>query len=195
MAETGQVAETTPPEAPAPPPSCWETHFGAAPRGDGRSFPGGEAPCPGCDRLQAGPLAADLHPAAIERLLVMQERLPSSAREEPVLWVNSGKRAGPPAKSMHNQGLAVDVVVCGQTTADTAQALRDAGFTCVIEYYDEEGNPCNMAHGDLRGTSDAVGAYAPGGRKAGTCPGRAVSRDASCQNASKQDWNYQASGG
>jgi hypothetical protein len=91
---------------------------------------------------------------------------------------------------MHNQALAVDVVVCGEDTRGAASALRDAGFTCVIEYYDPEGNPCQMAHGDLRDTAFATGAYAPGGKKAGTCPARAVSRGDDCQNQAKDDWSY-----
>jgi hypothetical protein len=91
---------------------------------------------------------------------------------------------------MHNQGLAADVVVCGLDTRGVAERLREAGFACVIEYYDAEGQPCHMAHADLRGTSVAQDAYAPGGRKARTCPRRAVSRGESCANHAKADWDY-----
>ena len=68
------------------------------------------------------------------------------------MWINSGKRDGPQSESMHNQGLAVDLVICGLDTTETASHLRQVGFTCVIEYHDRDDNPCHMAHGDLRAT-------------------------------------------
>ena len=181
---------------PAPPPvGCWERTFGAPPSGDGRSFHAPVPDCPDCDKLRAGPLVAGLHVDVVRRLRQLEASLPAPEVDEPVLWVNSGKRDGPPAKSMHNQGLAIDLVVCGSDTRATAQHLRDAGFSCVIEYYDGEGNPCKMAHGDLRGTAPALGAYAPGGGKANTCPQKAVSRGESCGNQAKEDWKYSGGDG
>lgn len=189
-----------PPE-PAPPPEpakigCWERTFGAPPAagGVGPSIAEPIVGCEGCETLRAGPHATSLDPEVLRRLLAIQRGRPAPEVDEPVLWVNSGRRAGNPSKSMHNQGLAVDMVVCGLDSPGTAALLRDAGFTCVIEYYAPDGTPCHMAHADLRGTDFATAAYAPGGRKAHTCPQRAVSRGADCQGSSKEDWSYDASG-
>lgn len=107
------------------------------------------------------------------------------------MWVNSGKHEGPIGESMHAQGLAVDLVICGMNSAETAKRLREAGFTCSIAYYDKDQQPCHMAHGDLRGTKWAEGAYALGGKKAETCPRRAFSKTVGCGNQSKDQWKYQ----
>lgn len=182
------AAETSPPSRVG----CWEREFGAAPKPEGLR-PAVDAPiegCPGCEDLLLGPDAGGLHVEVLRRLAAIDDSLPAPELAEPVVWVNSGAREGPPGKSMHNQALAVDIVICGHDTRTAAQALRDAGFTCVIEYYDPEGNPCHMAHGDLRGTEWARGAYASGGWKSRTCPGRAVSRGEDCQNSAKEDWQY-----
>jgi hypothetical protein len=72
----------------------------------------------------------------------------------------------------------------------TAKALREAGFTCVIEYFDAEGKACDMAHADLRNTQWAKGAYGKGGRKARSCPKKATSKTDDCRNARKEDWSY-----
>lgn len=146
--------------------------------------------CPDCGELRAGPKAAGLHPQMLRRLRQIERALPGAAVKEPLMWVNSGLREGPPFKSMHNQGLAVDLVICGLDTRQTAARLRQAGFTCVIEYYDSQGNPCNMAHGDLRNTRWARGAYAPGGRKSRSCPAKAVSKNEDCSNRRKEQWKY-----
>jgi hypothetical protein len=193
--------EPKPDPAPKPEPEpapigCWERTFGAPPaaEGMGPSLAEPIAGCEGCETLRAGPHASSLHPEVLRRLLAVQRTRPAPEIDEPVLWVNSGRRAGNPSKSMHNQGLAVDMVVCGLDSPATAALLRDAGFTCVIEYYGPDGTPCHMAHADMRGTESATAAYAPGGRKATTCPMRAVSRGADCQGSSKEDWSYDASG-
>ena len=183
------------PEPPAPPKGCWETNYGSAPEGNGVSLPGPIDDCEGCETLRAGPAAAELHPAVLEKLLKIQTSQPAPPIDEPVLWVNSGKREGKPSKSMHNQGLAIDVVVCGLDSPGTAKLLREAGFSCVIEYYDADGNACNMAHADLRGTEHAKAAYAPGAWKSKSCPGRAVSKGEDCQNQSKTDWSYSSGEG
>jgi hypothetical protein len=182
------------PEAKEPPRvvGCWEKLYGSPPDKSGLqpSLREKLRGCKGCETLRAGPKAADLHVEVISRLKAIEDELPAPAVDEPKLWVNSGLRDGPPEKSMHNQGLAIDAVVCGLDTVGTAKLLREAGFTCVIEYYDAEGRPCQMAHGDLRNTEWAVGAYAKGGRKARTCPKRATSRGSDCQNQSKAQWQY-----
>ncbi len=181
------------PEPEPDPPGCWEQTYGSAPATSGRTFAGVVADCPGCNQLRAGPVAADLHVDVIRRLRAIETSLPDPTVDEPRLWVNSGRRDGPPNRSMHNQGLAVDLVICGLNTIQTAQHLRDAGFTCVIEYFDGDGNPCAMAHGDMRGQKPAWGAYGAGGPKALTCPKRAVSKGESCQNQAKAQWNYAGS--
>jgi hypothetical protein len=192
------TAVVAPPPAPVPPPTppppppkgCWEETFGQAPgAGSGRSFDAPVPDCEGCDALAAGPAAVGLHPEVLRRLLAIQNDHPPRI-DEPVLWINSGKREGPPSKSMHNQGLAVDVVVCGHDTVGTAKILREAGFTCVIEYYAEDGSPCWMAHGDMRGTTHAKSAYRPEGSKSDTCPTRGVHKGVGCQGTSKEDWSY-----
>jgi hypothetical protein len=166
--------------------------FGASPAA-GRGAAPSLAPrrdCTGCEKLRAGPKVLGLHPAVLRRLRAIERSLPPPRVNEPVLWINSGKRDGPRDKSLHNQGLAVDLVICGLSTAETAQHLRRAGFTCVIEYHDSDGNPCNMAHGDLRNTKWARGSYAPGGRKSRTCPRKAKSKTSGCGNQYKQQWRY-----
>ena len=171
---------------------CWEQQFGRKP-GPGANAPSFDAPikdCGGCDELRVGPKAAKLHVEVLKRLKKMQDALPDPPIEEPKLWVNSGVRDGPPAKSMHNQGLAVDAVVCGRDSVGTAKLMRKAGFTCVIEYFDAEGKACDMAHADLRNTEFAKGAYAKGGRKARTCPKKAKSKTSDCRNSRKEDWSY-----
>lgn len=182
------------PAAEAPPKvvGCWEKLYGSPPDASGLqpSLREKLRGCKGCETLRAGPKAGDLHVEVISRLKAIEDGLPAPVVDEPKLWVNSGLRDGPPEKSMHNQGLAIDAVVCGLDTVGTAKLLREAGFTCVIEYYSAEGEPCQMAHGDLRNTEWAVGAYAKGGRKARTCPKRATSRGADCQNQSKAQWQY-----
>lgn len=193
-----EVAEAEPPVPPPEPPEptgCWEANYGSAPEGTGVSLAGPIEGCEGCENLRAGPIAADLHPAVLEKLLKIQTSQPAPPIDEPVLWVNSGKRDGKPSKSMHNQGLAIDVVVCGLDSPGTAALLREAGFTCVIEYYDAEANACNMAHGDLRGTEHAKAAYAPGAWKSTSCPKRAVSKGEDCQNQAKADWSYTPASG
>ncbi len=47
-----------------------------------------------------------------------------------------------------------------------------------------------MAHGDMRNTRLARGAYAPGGRKARTCPKKGISKSADCNNSRKEQWSY-----
>lgn len=180
------------PEAKPSPVGCWEKTFGAPPAPEVLDPSQAQVipDCPDCPRLHAGPLAAGLHPEVLRRLYAISEKLPRPPIPEPVMWVNSGARDGPPSKSMHNQALAVDLVICGLNSPQTADHLRDAGFACVIEYYDGDGRPCNVAHGDLRGTRWAKGAYAPGGWKSKSCPERAVSKGADCQNQKKEDWSY-----
>ena len=188
--EPAPVAKAEP--EPPKPIGCWEKQYGSPPDKSGLqpSLREKMRGCKGCETLRAGPKAADLHVEVIARLKKIEDELPAPPVDEPKLWVNSGKRDGPPEKSMHNQGLAIDAVVCGLDTVGTAKLLREAGFTCVIEYYDAEGKPCQMAHGDLRNTEWALGAYAKGGRKARTCPKRATSRGSDCQNQSKGEWQY-----
>lgn len=198
-ADGGPSAAAVPPEPePEPPPApigCWERTFGAPPNeaGMGPSLSAPVAGCDGCETLRAGPNANGLHGEVLTRLLAIQRARPAPEVDEPVLWVNSGRREGNPSKSMHNQGLAIDVVVCGLDSPQTAALLREAGFSCVIEYYDPDGKPCHMAHADMRGTKAATAAYAPDGRKAGTCPERATSRGEDCQGSSKGDWYYRPS--
>ena len=179
--------------APGRPMGCWEKSFGKAP-GPGAMKPSLSAAvpgCPDCTRLRAGPKAEGLHPAVLRRLRALEKSLPRPVVPEPVIWINSGKRKGKRAGSMHAQGLAVDLAICGKKSDQIAKKLREAGFTCVIEYYDSKKRPCNMAHGDLRNTRLARGPYAPGAAKAGTCPLRAVSKKESCKNSKKRDWRYQ----
>jgi len=191
VAESSEV-DAPQPEAESSPMGCWEGTFGAppAPEALDPSLAQAIPDCPDCPRLHAGPLAAGLHPEVLRRLHTISQKLPKPPIPEPVMWVNSGARDGPPSKSMHNQALAVDLVICGLNSPQTADQLREAGFTCVIEYYDGDGRPCNVAHGDLRGTKWAKGAYAPGGWKSKSCPERAVSKGADCQNQKKEDWSY-----
>ena len=189
-----QLLQPEPRPLPAPFIGCWERTFGTdpGPAGEALSLDGPIVGCDGCETLRIGPNARGLHPEVLKRLKMIVDGLspPAEALLEPVLWVNSGARDGTPNRSMHNQGLGVDIVICGQDTRGAAAALRDSGFTCVIEYFDTEGRPCNMAHGDLRGTSWAHGAYARGGSKAKTCPKRALSKGSDCQNNNKADWSY-----
>lgn len=197
---TPSVAPPTPtpepePEPAAPPPrtpGCWEQQFGQAPdpSGTGPSLPSPIDGCEGCEKLRVGPKAQGLHVEVLKRVRDVVAALPPPPVDEPVMWINSGKRDGEIDDSMHNQGLGIDAVICGKDTTATAAALREAGFTCVIEYFDGNGNPCHFAHADLRATKWAVGAYAKGGRKARTCPKKAVSRSMNCDNASKRDWTY-----
>ncbi len=106
------------------------------------------------------------------------------------IYLMGGARSGSAAVSMHNQALAVDVNIDYMTTGEVAEELRAVGFTCVIPYFSIRYEPCHMAHADLRGTSLAVGPYAPGGSKADDCPGAAVSRTTTCDNSVKAQWNY-----
>ena len=180
---------------PAPPPhvpGCWEREFGQPPdpKGTGPSLTTAIAGCEGCETLRVGPKAEGLHVEVLRRVHDVVASLPKPPVDEPVLWINSGKRTGEIDDSMHNQGLGIDAVICGKNTTDTAAALRKAGFTCVIEYYDGAGNPCHFAHADLRAQPFAVGAYAKGGRKARTCPKKARSKTMDCSNSSKRDWTY-----
>jgi hypothetical protein len=188
------AAPPTTEATPAPPrtPGCWEREFGQPPdpSGIGPSLPGPIAGCDGCETLRVGPKAQGLHTEVLRRVRDVVAALPPPPVDEPVLWINSGKRDGEIDASMHNQGLGIDAVICGKDTRATAAALREAGFTCVIEYFDGAGNPCHFAHADLRATKWATGAYAKGGRKARTCPKKAVSRSMSCANGSKRDWTY-----
>ena len=172
---------------------CWERVFGTPPstsdtnRGLSAPVPG----CPDCDKLWVGPKAEGLHPQVLKRLRAIEKGLPPPEINEPLMWVNSGKREGSNLnESMHIQGLAIDLVICGLNTLQTAKKLRQAGFSCVIEYYDSERNPCNMAHADLRNTKWAKGAYAPGRRKSRSCPKRSISKKAGCENQAKRDWSY-----
>jgi hypothetical protein len=195
------AAPPTTPTEPAPPPEpvtpprapgCWEREFGQAPdpKGTGPSLAAPVDGCEGCEALRVGPKAEGLHVEVLKRIRDVVAELPPPPVDEPVLWINSGKRDGAIDDSMHNQGLGIDAVICGKDTTATAAALREAGFTCVIEYFDGKGNPCHFAHADLRATKWATGAYAKGGRKARTCPKKAVSRSMNCDNASKRDWTY-----
>lgn len=171
---------------------CWEREFGTPPAA-GSTGPSLGSPvpeCEGCERLRVGPNAAGLHAEVLERLVKIVDALPPPAIDEPVMWINSGAREGDRDDSMHNQALAIDAVICGLDTRQTGQRLREAGFTCVIEYYDGAGNPCHFAHADLRATSFAEGAYAKGGRKSRSCPKRATSRSMNCDNSAKRDWTY-----
>ncbi|HWB81852.1 MAG TPA: hypothetical protein VG755_43115 [Nannocystaceae bacterium] len=171
---------------------CWERELGKAPAADsiGPSLPGPIAGCEGCEQMRVGPNAVGLHVEVLRRVQQVIETLPAPEIDEPVLWINSGKRTGDPDDSMHNQGLAIDAVICGLDTRGTGERLRAAGFTCVIEYYDGAGNPCHFAHGDMRTHPAAVGAYAKDGRKARTCPKRAKSKTMDCSGSSKRDWTY-----
>ncbi len=190
---------TAPPTPPAPalepiarPVGCWEREFGTPPAPDGLR-PSLAQPiegCSGCEELRVGPRAEGLHPEVLTRVKNIVAALPPPPIDEPVLWINSGARTGDPDASMHNQALAIDAVICGLDTRATGQRLREAGFTCVIEYFDSDGNPCHFAHADLRATKWAAGAYAKGGRKARSCPKRATSRTQNCANGSKRDWTY-----
>jgi hypothetical protein len=177
---------------PAAKPGCWEREFGTPPAKGalGPSLPGPVPGCEGCELLQVGPKAAGLHVEVLRRVRAVIETLPEPEIDEPVMWINSGKRDGDPDDSMHNQGLGIDAVICGLDTRGTGAKLREAGFTCVIEYYDGAGNPCHFAHADLRAQPFAVGAYAKGGRKARTCPKKARSKTMDCSNSSKRDWTY-----
>jgi len=171
---------------------CWERSFGKAP-GPGAMKPSLSAPvpgCPDCGKLRVGPNAEGLHPQVLRRLRAMEKSLPKPVVPEPLMWVNSGKRKGKKSRSMHDQGLAVDLAICGMKSVQIARKLRAAGFTCVIEYFNSKLQPCNMAHGDLRNTRMAKGPYAPGGAKATTCPLRAVSKKGDCRNSKKDDWRY-----
>lgn len=195
IAATPAKPEPARPEPIAPEPAkigCWERELGKAPAADsiGPSLPGPVAGCEGCEQLRVGPNAAGLHVEVLKRVQAVIETLPAPEIDEPVMWINSGKRTGDPDDSMHNQGLAIDAVICGLDTRGTGERLRKAGFTCVIEYYDGAGNPCHFAHGDLRTHPVAVGAYAKDGRKARTCPKRAKSKTMDCSNSSKRDWTY-----
>lgn len=191
-APTAKPAEPEP--APPPPhvPGCWEREFGQPPdpKGTGASLSAAIAGCEGCETLRVGPKAEGLHVEVLRRIHTVVASLPKPPVDEPVLWINSGKRTGEIDDSMHNQGLGIDAVICGKDTTATAAVLREAGFTCVIEYFDAAGNPCHFAHADLRATKWATGAYAKGGRKARTCPKKAVSRSMNCDNAAKRDWTY-----
>ncbi len=172
---------------------CWERAFGKAPGAGAMkpSLPGPVPGCPDCDKLRVGPKAEGLHPEVLRRLRAMEKSLPAPVVPEPLMWINSGKRKGDRSGSMHSQGLAVDLAICGKKSVGIAKKLRAAGFTCVIEYYDARRRPCNMAHGDLRNTKLARGQYAPGALKADTCPLRAVSKKDDCRNSKKRDWRYE----
>jgi hypothetical protein len=187
-----KVAEPEPEPPPPHVPGCWEREFGQPPdpKGTGPSLSAPIDGCTGCETLRVGPKAAGLHVEVLRRVHAVVASLPKPPVDEPVMWINSGKRAGEIDASMHNQGLGIDAVICGKNTTATAAALRDAGFTCVIEYFDAAGNPCHFAHADLRATKWATGAYAKGGRKARTCPKKAVSRSMNCDNSAKRDWTY-----
>ncbi|MBX7084051.1 MAG: hypothetical protein K1X88_32885 [Nannocystaceae bacterium] len=191
--EPGSVPTSAPEPAPAPKPvGCWERTFGQPPAA-GSETPSLKAAVPGCDRCETlvlGPRAEGLHPQVLVRVRDVVEALPRPEVDEPVLWINSGRRDGEPDDSMHNQALAIDAVICGMDTRQTGARLREAGFTCVIEYYDAAGNPCHFAHADLRGTQWAQGAYAKGGRKEKTCPKRAKSKTMKCDGSTKRDWTY-----
>ncbi len=195
-ADAHPTADAPPPTTstpPAPKPvGCWERTFGQPPAA-GSEAPSLKAAVPGCDRCEAlvlGPRAEGLHPQVLVRVRDVVESLPRPEVDEPVLWINSGRRDGDPDDSMHNQALAIDAVICGMDTRQTGARLREAGFTCVIEYYDAAGNPCHFAHADLRGTQWAQGAYAKGGRKEKTCPKRAKSKTMKCDGSTKRDWTY-----
>ena len=199
--ESIATAPTTPvdaapakPEPAAPPhvPGCWEREFGQPPdpKGIGPSLSARLDGCDGCETLRVGPKAEGLHVEVLRRVHAVVTSLPKPAIDEPVMWINSGKRTGEIDDSMHNQGLGIDAVICGKNTSATAAVLREAGFTCVIEYFDAAGNPCHFAHADLRATKWATGAYAKGGRKARSCPKKAVSRSMNCDNSVKRDWTY-----
>lgn len=192
---TTDVPVATPPVEPTPPPravGCWEREFGTPPAAGSEQPSLGEpvADCERCDQLRIGPKAQGLHAEVLRRVRDVVESLPAPEIDEPVMWINSGKREGDPDASMHNQALGIDAVICGLDTRATGQRLREAGFTCVIEYYDGAGNPCHFAHADLRGTRWAAGAYAKGGRKSRSCPKRAVSRSMNCDGNAKRDWTY-----
>lgn len=171
---------------------CWEREFGSPPAAGatGPSLPAALPGCEGCETLRVGPKAVGLHVEVLKRLTKIVDGLPPPPVDEPVLWINSGAREGERDDSMHNQALGIDAVICGLDTRQTGQKLRDAGFTCVIEYFDSNGNPCHFAHADLRATRFAEGAYAKGGRKSRSCPKRATSRSMNCDNSTKRDWTY-----
>jgi hypothetical protein len=200
QAALGEAA-AAPPSAPAAAPTpaaigCWERELGSAPdpAGLGPSLDGPVEGCPGCETLEVGPNARGLHPEVLKRVQAIVAKRPRPELPEPVAWINSGKRDGDPSDSMHNQGLGVDVVVCGLDSRETGALLREAGFTCVIEYYDAAGAPCHVAHADLRATQWATDAYAKGGRKARTCPKRGKSKSGTCQNSEKGQWQYGGDG-
>jgi hypothetical protein len=84
--------------------------------------------------------------------------------------VTSGRRNGPVNASAHNSGIAADVKAAGMNTIAMADALVEAGFTGVGEYYEADAvTPRAFAHGDIRGLpgSEHSGAYGPGGSKSG----------------------------
>jgi hypothetical protein len=144
---------------------------------------------PGEKRL-LGPKASGLHPEVLRRLALLEAKLPKPVNAKPSMRVNSGRHQGPPSESMHNQALAVDLVIDGLNSIEVAKLLKAVGFSCVIEYYEKNGKPCRMAHGDLRGTPWAKASYAPGGRKERSCPQRAYSKTGGCANQRKAQWVY-----
>lgn len=130
---------------------------------------------------------ASLHPDVQGKIATLRKKMEDRGLR---VYLMGGARSGSAAASMHNQALAVDVNIDHMTTGEVAEELRAVGFTCVIPYFSIRFEPCHMAHADLRGTSLAVGPYAPGGSKADDCPEAAVSRTATCDNSVKAQWNY-----
>jgi hypothetical protein len=130
-----------------------------------------------------------LHPAVRAKIVKLRERMSAIGRR---VYLMSGARPGPLTGSMHNQRLAVDVTIDYMKSVEVAKALTDVGFSCVIAYFDRIGAPCNMAHGDLRGTTLAVGTYASGMRRSLHCPAKAISKTDTCDNGEKSQWEYVA---
>lgn len=105
---------------------------------------------------------AGLAPELMNRLIALSARLNED------IHVTSGLRNGPITESAHNSGIAADVKVRSMDTVGMADALVDAGFTGVGEYYAADGQTREaIAHGDIRGLpgSEGAGPYAIGGPK------------------------------
>lgn len=190
--DAGPLVPASMPQPTSRPVGCWEKVLGDPPDAEAMKPPiTSPVPgCPECNELRVGPKAAGLHPEVLKKLRALEATLPPPKLSEPVMWLNSGKRDGSADESMHHQGLAIDLVICGLKSTQTAEHLRRVGFTCVTEYHDAAGAPCNMAHGDLRGTRWARGAYGRGGWKSRRCPRRAVAKTSEC-GSMRSDWRYE----
>jgi hypothetical protein len=130
---------------------------------------------------------AGLHPSVQDKIARLRSKMSGGGRR---VYLMSGARTGNRAASLHNQALAVDVTVDDLMSPEVVQELLAVGFPCAVPYYARKGEPCHMAHADLRNTKLATGPYAPGGDKAKDCPGMALSRRSTCDNDKKGQWLY-----